>query len=84
MKHTLCIDIGGTRIKSAVLPEHPTLEQVRKASPMVIRTRGWLNHSLTKLIDPGHWTSLAPPRKCPDCRTANDIVKPASTIALVA
>lgn len=59
MKHTLCIDIGGTRIKSAVLPENPTIEQVKNATPMVIRTLGWLNHSLPKLIDPGHWPSLA-------------------------
>jgi hypothetical protein len=59
MKHTLCIDIGGTRIKSAVLPENPTFEQVRDAPSMVVRTLGWLNHSLPKLIDPGHWPSLA-------------------------
>ncbi len=59
MKHILCIDIGGTRIKSAVLPERPTLEQVREAPSMVIRTLGWLNHSLTKLVDPAHWPSLA-------------------------
>jgi ROK family len=59
MRHTLCIDIGGTRIKSAVLPENPTIEQVENAPSMVVRTLGWLNHSLPKLIDPGHWPSLA-------------------------
>ena len=59
MKYTLCIDIGGTRIKSAVLPEHPTFEQIREAPSMVVRTLGWLNHSLPKLVDPGHWPSLA-------------------------
>jgi hypothetical protein len=59
MKHILCIDIGATRIKSAVLPECPTFDQVKNAPSMVVRTLGWLNHSLPKLIDPGHWSSLA-------------------------
>ena len=59
MKKILCIDIGGTRIKSAVLPEHPTFDDVQKAPRMVVRTLGWLNHSLPKLLDPGHWPSLA-------------------------
>jgi predicted NBD/HSP70 family sugar kinase len=59
MKSILCIDIGGTRIKSAVLPESPTFNQVKNAPTMVVRTLGWLNHSLPKLIDPRHWSSLA-------------------------
>ena len=58
-KNILCIDIGGTRIKSAVLPEHPTFDQVKNAPSLVVRTLGWLNHSLPKLLDPGHWPSLA-------------------------
>lgn len=59
MKQILCIDIGGTRIKSAVLPKCPTLEQVKNASSKVIRTLGWLNHGLPELLNPSHWASLA-------------------------
>jgi hypothetical protein len=59
MKHTLCIDIGGTRIKSAVLPEFPTLDQAKNAPSKVIRTLGWLNHSLPKLVDRNQWGGLA-------------------------
>jgi hypothetical protein len=59
MKYILCIDIGGTRIKSAVVPEFPTLEQMKNAPAMVVRTLGWLNHSLPQLVDPNHWASLS-------------------------
>ncbi len=59
MKYILSIDIGGTRIKSAVLPERPSIEQVMNAPSRVVPTLGWLNHSLPKLVDPNHWPSLA-------------------------
>jgi hypothetical protein len=59
MKQILCIDIGGTRIKSAVLPSSPNLEQIKNASAKVIRTLGWLNGSLPELLNPPHWAGLA-------------------------
>lgn len=59
MKTILCIDIGGTRIKSAVLPQYPDIQQARNAPHMVVRTLGWLNQSLPSLLDPNHWPSLA-------------------------
>ncbi len=59
MKNILCIDIGGTRIKSAVFPEKPSLEQVKTTAPLAIRTLGWLNHSLPDLLKPDHWAGLA-------------------------
>jgi len=55
----LCIDIGGTRIKSAVIPENPSLEQVKMIPPYPIRTLGWLNSSLPELLKPGAWPGMA-------------------------
>ena len=56
---TLCIDVGGTRIKSVILPQRPDLAAAHNARPFAVRTHGWLNHSLPKLVDPEHWASVA-------------------------
>jgi hypothetical protein len=59
MKNILCVDIGGTRIKSAVLSAHPSLDDLKAASYDVRNTLGWLNSSLPKLLDFEHQESLA-------------------------
>ena len=59
MNHTLCIDIGGTRIKSTVLPEFPSLEDLKTAPYFSIRTLGWLNYSFSTLVNPHYWPSIA-------------------------
>jgi hypothetical protein len=59
MNQTLCIDIGGTRIKSAVLPKTPSLDQLKAAESMSVRTLGWLNHSLPNLLKTDSWAGLA-------------------------
>ncbi len=59
MKQTLCIDIGGTRIKSAVIPELPDLETAMRTQTFVIRTLGWLNRSLPEILDKRNWASVA-------------------------
>ena len=56
---TLCIDIGGTRIKSVILPRNPDFETAKNARPQAIRTLGWLNHSLPGLVNPENWAGLA-------------------------
>lgn len=59
MNKVLCIDVGGTRIKSAVLPENPSLEDLKASESVAIRTLGWLNHSLPDLLKPNCWAGLA-------------------------
>lgn len=59
MNQILCIDIGGTRIKSAVLPKTPSLDELKAAESMSVRTLGWLNHSLPNLLRPDCWAGLA-------------------------
>jgi hypothetical protein len=56
---TLCIDVGGTRIKSVILPQNVDLQTAADARPYAIRTLGWLNHSLPKVVDPDHWAGVA-------------------------
>ncbi len=58
MRSALCIDIGGTRIKAAILSECIDLETLKVHSPCVIRTLGWLNHSLPEIISPNNWASV--------------------------
>jgi len=59
MTNILAIDIGGTRIKSAVFPEAPSLEQLKASESTTIRTLGWLNHSLPDLLRADCWAGLA-------------------------
>lgn len=57
--YKLCVDVGGTRIKAVVLPENPTLDDLRNAPTIVIRTLGWLNYSIVELFRPENWRGLA-------------------------
>lgn len=59
MNKILCIDVGGTRIKSAVLVKNPSREDLKVAEFVAIRTLGWLNHSLPDLLKPDCWAGLA-------------------------
>lgn len=59
MSATLCIDIGQTRIKAAVLKDDvASLDDLRKAKSHVVPTLGWLNASFPRLIDESYWPSL--------------------------
>lgn len=40
MNSILCIDVGGTRIKGAVLPRALELSKIDKIQPVAIRTLG--------------------------------------------
>jgi len=56
---TLCIDIGGTRIKSAILSDNPTLQELSKAPSFIMPSVGWRNHSMPSLLDLKHPYSVA-------------------------
>jgi predicted NBD/HSP70 family sugar kinase len=47
---TLCVDIGGTRIKWAVLRTPLTLDQLQGATVETMRSLGWLNAGLADLL----------------------------------
>ncbi|MHC4415369.1 MAG: hypothetical protein ACYS0G_08810 [Planctomycetota bacterium] len=46
----LCVDIGGTRIKAAVLPRNTSRGDVERAPVGAIPALGWLNDSLPQLL----------------------------------
>ena len=50
MSRTFCIDIGGTRIKAAILKDDITLDELKLVQPKVVRTLGWLNESLPDIV----------------------------------
>ena len=58
MRSVLCVDIGGTRIKAAILPERIDLEILKARPVCAIRTLGWLNRSLPEIISPNNWASV--------------------------
>lgn len=47
----LCVDIGATRIKAAVLSESMTLDELQDVNIITMSSREWLNESLPKLFD---------------------------------
>jgi len=55
---TLCIDVGGTRIKAAVLGPNPCLKELTEAKTAAIRTLGWLNETLPHIIDLDNWAAV--------------------------
>jgi predicted NBD/HSP70 family sugar kinase len=58
MKNVLCIDVGGTRIKAAVLPERLTDGVLGELPVCVLGSLGWLNRSLPELLSPDNPFSL--------------------------
>jgi len=58
MKKVLCVDIGGTRIKTSVLPKSLCFEMLKSRPVFVMRTLGWLNRSLPELLSPENWASI--------------------------
>lgn len=64
MKKTLCIDIGGTRIKAAVLKDNIDLQSLKSTKVEVIRSLGWLNSSLPQILSRQHPGSLLQKSSC--------------------
>lgn len=60
MSATLCIDIGQTLIKAAVLKDDDvrSVKDLREVRTHVIPTLGWLNESFSRLVDESYWPSL--------------------------
>lgn len=58
MKKTLCIDIGGTRIKAAILKDNIDLKSLKNIKVEVIQSLGWLNYSLPQILSRHHPGSL--------------------------
>lgn len=60
----LCVDIGGSRIKSAILPVRTeSIDAVATTRVFAMRTLGWMNHSLPDLLNKNLWTSLTHPQR---------------------
>jgi hypothetical protein len=60
--NVLTVDIGGTRIKWAVIPA----DCKPHAAPYNVesmRTLGWLNSSLSSLVDSSNWAGITHPRR---------------------
>jgi hypothetical protein len=58
MSNILCIDIGGTRIKAAILKNDMDLNFLKNTKVEIIRSLGWLNSSLPSLISKNHPASI--------------------------
>jgi hypothetical protein len=58
MSNILCIDIGGTRIKAAILNNNIDLNSLRNTKVEIIRSLGWLNSSLPSIISKNHPASI--------------------------
>ena len=58
MNNILCIDIGGTRIKAAIIRESIDLFTLKNTKVEVIRSLGWLNSSLPEIISRKHPFSI--------------------------
>jgi hypothetical protein len=58
MNNILCIDVGGTRIKAAILKDNIDLNILRNTEVEVIRSLGWLNASLPNVISRTHPSSI--------------------------
>jgi predicted NBD/HSP70 family sugar kinase len=67
---TLCIDIGGTRIKWAVLRTPVTLDQLQGATVETMRSLGWLNAGLADLLGSESHSGISAARShLPHCET---------------
>jgi len=55
---TLCIDVGGSRIRAAVLDASDSLPSLRRKRVVSIRSLGWLNETLPKLLAPSNSANL--------------------------
>ena len=65
MNSILCIDVGGTRIKAAVLPERVDVDGMGRTPRIALRTLGWLNQFLPDIISRDNWASVVRHRELP-------------------
>lgn len=65
VEKTLCVDIGATRVKAAVLYPEISLEELQEISTIEFNSEGWLNESLPQIFNPSVPESLIQRIKCP-------------------
>jgi hypothetical protein len=58
VRKVLTVDVGGTRIKAAILPEQLDAELLSWQPVVVMRSLGWLNEHMPKLFSPEYPASL--------------------------
>lgn len=46
----LCVEVGHSRIKAALLPEHPTLEDLKKVDSVSVKSKPWLKENIVSLF----------------------------------
>ena len=56
--NTLCIDVGGTRIKSSVINHDFKMADLNRQSLVTMRSLGWLNKNLENLLSVDNWAGL--------------------------
>lgn len=59
MTTTLCIDVGGSRVRAAVMEGTESLSSLRRKRVTSVRSLGWLNETLPQLVDPSNAASIA-------------------------
>jgi hypothetical protein len=59
MTATLCIDVGGSRIRAAVMDATESLPSLRRKRVAAVRSLGWLNETLPQLVKPSNSASIA-------------------------
>ena len=59
MTTTLCIDVGGSRIRAAVMDGTESLSSLQRKRVASVRSLGWLNETLPQLVDPSNAASIA-------------------------
>jgi hypothetical protein len=52
MTATLCIDVGGSHIRAAVIDATESLPSLRRKQVVSIRSLGWMNETLPQLVNP--------------------------------
>jgi hypothetical protein len=58
VRKIMCVDVGGTRIKAAVLPEQLDTAILSQQPVFVMRSLGWLNEHMPKLLSSEYPASL--------------------------
>jgi hypothetical protein len=58
MTATLCIDVGGSRIRAAVLDATESLASLRRKKVASVRSLGWLNRTLPQIVAPSNTASI--------------------------
>ena len=59
MTATLCVDVGGSRIRAAVLGASDSLPSLRRKRVVSVRSLGWLNETLPQLVTPSNAAHIA-------------------------